>query len=284
MDDRTLMTGPDETERIQMVGGAECPVCHEQNAPGAVWCAECGFRLGSEAGESAEAAPGWALEDGGQRFALKSGENVVGRLNADVFLSDVSVSRRHAVVIVTDGGVLVRDEGSSNGTKVANQAAPAGIETPAPPGAEVRFGNVALTLVAPAGMENLVPEAPTAPESQESAPAVAVLTNGVDTWPLHDGTNSVGRRAGNDVVIPNPSVSGRHAIITWRDGAASISDAGSTNGTFLDDRRLIPGAEESLQPGALLRFAAIALNFELIPTESVVVEEAEDAAEPEDAE
>lgn len=284
MDDRTLMTESDAAERTQMVGGVECPVCHAMNAPGAVWCAECGFRLGSEAGEMAEAAPGWALEGEGQRFPLKDGENVVGRLNADVFLSDPSVSRRHAVVTVTEQGVLVRDEGSSNGTKLAGEVVPAGvgIATPVPPGSQLHFGNVPLTLVAPEGMEGLVPEAPPAPEPEPESPPVAMLTNGVDTYPLRDGPNSIGRRAENDVVISDPAVSGRHAVITVREGGATIADAGSTNGTFLEDRRLIPGAEETLVPGALVRFAGVALNYELMPQDLVPAGEtqAEEAPEP----
>jgi pSer/pThr/pTyr-binding forkhead associated (FHA) protein len=282
MDDRTLMTEPDGAERTQMVGGVECPVCHESNAPGAVWCAECGFRLGTEAGETSEAAPGWALVADGQHYPLKAGENVVGRLNAEVFLSDPSVSRKHAVVTVSEQGVTVRDEGSSNGTKVAGETAETGIETPVPAGAEVRFGNVALTLSAPEGMEHLVPPAPPAPEPEEARPPVAVLTDGVNTYPLHEGANTIGRRAGNDVVLADPAVSGRHAVVTVRDDAAAIADSGSTNGTFLDDRRLIPGADETLAPGGLVRFASVTLNFERIPAASgltVDAAESEEAAE-----
>jgi pSer/pThr/pTyr-binding forkhead associated (FHA) protein len=279
------MTEPNGAERTQMVGGQECPVCHEANAPGAVWCAECGFRLGSEAGESAEAAPDWALIGEVQRYPLKNGENVVGRLNAEVFLSDPSVSRKHAVVTVSEQGVTVRDEGSSNGTKVSGESAEPGIETPAPAGAEIRFGNVALTLSAPEGMEHLVPPAPPVPEPEEARPPVAVLTDGVNTYPLHEGANSIGRRSGNDVVLADPAVSGRHAVVTVRGDVAAISDSGSTNGTFLDDRRLIPGAEETLAPGALVRFASVTLNYERIPPDSGLAVEgpagAPDTEEPE---
>jgi pSer/pThr/pTyr-binding forkhead associated (FHA) protein len=284
MDDRTLMTEPDGMERTQMVAGQECPVCHEANVPGAVWCAECGFRLGSEAGEAAEAAPGWALVADGQRYPLKTGENAVGRLNAEVFLSDPSVSRRHAVVTVGEQGATVRDEGSSNGTKVAGVAAAAGVETPVPPGAEVRFGSVALALSAPEGMEGLVPPAPPPTEPEEERAAVAVLTDGVNTYTLRDGANAVGRRAGNDVVLADPAVSGRHATITLRGDDASIADTGSTNGTFLEERRLIAGVEETLAPGAVVRFAGVALNYERIPTDSGLTVESANGDAPEIAE
>ena len=195
-------------------------------------------------------------------------------------MNQLDFKGRHAVVTVCEQGVTARDEGSSNGTKVAGAAAAAGVETPVPPGAEVRFGSVALTLSAPEGMEDLVPPAPPPPEPEEERAAVAVLTDGVNTYPLRDGANAVGRRAGNDVVLADPAVSGRHANITLRDGEASIADTGSTNGTFLEERRLIPGVEESLTPGALVRFASVTLNYERIPADSgLTVESAHDAAE-----
>jgi pSer/pThr/pTyr-binding forkhead associated (FHA) protein len=300
MEDRTLMVEPEEAERTQMVGSAECPVCHEQNVAGTVWCAECGFRLEMAPGEMTAPAQSFALVGGGQRYPLKSGENVVGRLNADVFLSDPSASRRHAVVTVDDDGIAVRDEGSSNGTRVGGMRIEPGTDVPLAPGQAVQFGAVSLSLEAPEGVEFSVPPAPPLPadaalETEEAvseaavtvapvAPAVAILTNGVDTYTLHEGSNTVGRRAENDVAIPDPAVSGRHAVITIENGIARIADSGSTNGTFLTDQRLISGAEETVPPGAVLRFGRVVLNYEVIPPESGLnVPEAEEAQVAEDS-
>ncbi len=45
----------------------------------------------------------------------------------------------------------------------------------------------------------------------------------------------IGRNAGNDVVLPDPFVSGKHACIMQNDeGSYSISDLGSRNGTFVN--------------------------------------------------
>ena len=57
--------------------------------------------------------------DEGARFALEQQETTVGRNpDADVFLDDITVSRKHAV-FVTEGQVTtVRDAGSLNGTYV----------------------------------------------------------------------------------------------------------------------------------------------------------------------
>jgi len=57
--------------------------------------------------------------DEGARFPLEQRETTVGRHpESDVFLDDITVSRKHAV-FVTDGQVTtVRDAGSLNGTYV----------------------------------------------------------------------------------------------------------------------------------------------------------------------
>lgn len=48
----------------------------------------------------------------------------------------------------------------------------------------------------------------------------------------------VGREPLNDVVVPDPEVSRRHARIFWEDGSFLIEDLNSTNGTFVNGRRL----------------------------------------------
>jgi len=64
---------------------------------------------------------------------------------------------------------------------------------------------------------------------------------------------TIGRRAGQDIVMPEPTVSGSHAVLRWASGSWTIEDTGSTNGTFADysyDRKqtiqLLHGAEIQL--------------------------------------
>ncbi|MDQ3357434.1 MAG: FHA domain-containing protein [Actinomycetota bacterium] len=55
----------------------------------------------------------------GARFLLDADEVSSGRHpNSDIFLDDVTVSRRHAVFARVDAGYVVRDVGSLNGTYV----------------------------------------------------------------------------------------------------------------------------------------------------------------------
>jgi len=88
---------------------------------------------------------GDALE--GETFALTDRENTVGRNDDNVvLLSDASVSRRHAKVIVDAGRYVVTDLGSSNGTRVNTHDVYQ--PTLVNPGDVLRFGNVRFALAA----------------------------------------------------------------------------------------------------------------------------------------
>jgi pSer/pThr/pTyr-binding forkhead associated (FHA) protein len=55
----------------------------------------------------------------GARFLLDDAEVTSGRHpDSDIFLDDVTVSRKHALFVRSDRGYLVRDAGSLNGTYV----------------------------------------------------------------------------------------------------------------------------------------------------------------------
>jgi hypothetical protein len=61
----------------------------------------------------------------------------------------------------------------------------------------------------------------------------------------------LGRAPDNDLVLPDDTVSWHHATIGLERGVVRVQDLGSTNGTWIDDRR-VDGAEV-LHPGAHLR-------------------------------
>ncbi len=56
--------------------------------------------------------------------------------------------------------------------------------------------------------------------------------------PLSKSTLSVGRKPDNDLVIENPAVSGHHCRITVQNGSVFVEDLESTNGTFVNDKRV----------------------------------------------
>lgn len=57
------------------------------------------------------------------------------------------------------------------------------------------------------------------------------------------------------VVIPFSDVSMKHAIITCGREGIKIRDLGSTNGTYLDGEKLVPGQEYILRPHQELKIA-----------------------------
>jgi serine/threonine protein kinase len=67
--------------------------------------------------------------------------------------------------------------------------------------------------------------------------------------PLHEGENSVGRVADNDLVIAEAPVSRCHAKITCAGLRCEVVDLGSTNGTYVNDERVEPGEARLLMPG-----------------------------------
>src|SRR5205814_8807532 len=78
-------------------------------------------------------------------------------------------------------------------------------------------------------------------------------------------TASIGRSEKNDIQIAERHVSRQHAVITFRDGVFMISDMGSANGTFVNDRRLTDPFP--LAHGDIIRLYVPVLMFSAIVTE-----------------
>ena len=76
----------------------------------------------------------------------------------------------------------------------------------------------------------------------------------------------IGRAAGNDVVIPDDSVSAAHARLEFDQGAWRITDLESTNGTYVEGVRLAPQVPTPLGYGASVRFGGIPLHFRAVET------------------
>lgn len=82
----------------------------------------------------------------GARYLLSSDRTVAGRSeHADVFLDDVTVSRKHAEFIRENDQFVVRDIGSLNGTYVNRNRIDAAVLTT---GDEVQIGKYRLTFLA----------------------------------------------------------------------------------------------------------------------------------------
>jgi hypothetical protein len=121
-----------------------CPECGFQNPEAANYCSRCGAFLRTEAaGETtltiapdevgadetgversdAFRGPELVVRAGGGRagesFRLAGARTLIGRSpECDIFLDDVTVSRRHAELLAEDDRFVIRDLGSLNGTFV----------------------------------------------------------------------------------------------------------------------------------------------------------------------
>ena len=136
--DRAGAPSPGETSTITISGGFE---------PGEATEKPEGLSGADQAAIDA-LPPGSALlvvrrgPNSGSRFLLDSDTTTAGRHpSSDIFLDDVTVSRRHAEFIRTDNGFSVRDVGSLNGTYVNRQRID---ETALAGGDEVQVGKYRL--------------------------------------------------------------------------------------------------------------------------------------------
>ena len=120
-----------------------CPECGFQNPEAANYCAKCGALLVKDEGgeatqtftpeeiadeegpleEIAADGPALVVRSGGGRvgeyFTPQGDRTTIGRSpDCDIFLDDVTVSRKHAVLMERGGAYVIEDQGSLNGTFV----------------------------------------------------------------------------------------------------------------------------------------------------------------------
>jgi pSer/pThr/pTyr-binding forkhead associated (FHA) protein len=76
------------------------------------------------------------------------------------------------------------------------------------------------------------------------------------------GAITLGRRAGVAIQLPFATISALHARVAGGPGRWTIEDLGSANGTFLRERRLVPGHAQRLVEGDVLRLADVTVVFE----------------------
>ena len=101
----------------------------------------CGEAIESGQDDSGQAtAFCWLIRDD-QRLPLATGENVIGRdASGGVHIDSVTVSRRHARIVISGTGAVLEDLGSKNGTFVDGKpiAKPTALED----GVEIRIGSI----------------------------------------------------------------------------------------------------------------------------------------------
>jgi pSer/pThr/pTyr-binding forkhead associated (FHA) protein len=155
-----------------------CNQCGHRNALGANFCSSCGAPLEHDPGERTtisfaidaptespgddevtfdldDIPPGAGLlvvtrgPNAGSRLALSKPVTTVGRHpESDIFLDDITVSRRHAELQRVTSGFVVRDVGSLNGTYLNRERVE---ESPIGNGDELQVGKFKLVFFAGPG-------------------------------------------------------------------------------------------------------------------------------------
>lgn len=82
-------------------------------------------------------------------------------------------------------------------------------------------------------------------------------------YPVHEGRTTIGRDAGNDIVIPINQVSRHHAQIQYGQAGCTVTDMGSTNGTSVNGAPTPPGVPQPLRPGDALGIGPLTLAVTL---------------------
>ena len=86
--------------------------------------------------------------------------------------------------------------------------------------------------------------------------------------PLQTGIATLGREAGNNLVIDHPSVSSHHCEFLVMDSGVTIKDLGSSNGTFIDGQAV---NESVLLPGQTLQLGEVRLQLEQVAAAPAVI-------------
>jgi pSer/pThr/pTyr-binding forkhead associated (FHA) protein len=226
-----------------------CPQCNHQNTTKNIFCGSCGFRLGgaparpSASGPAAAVAPlpGTVLltalrADGSEagNYNLPGGTVTLGRDTGSIFSGDSYLSPRHATFRQPTGQLFVKDEASLNGVyKKLQRDAPVELK----PNDVFRIGQEIIRF------EPLTPLEPS-PDGVErlGAPSKGyvgriALIIGRDTtgnaFPVPEAGVHLGRERG-DVLFPEDGyVSGLHCHLQWDGARLTLTDLGSSNGTFI---------------------------------------------------
>ena len=148
-----------------------CPECGFQTPESANYCSKCGALLVKDEGgaettqtytpeeitdeegpldEIAAEGPALVVRSGGGRagehFIPQGDRTTIGRSpDNDIFLDDVTVSRKHAVVLQSGGELRIEDLGSLNGTFVTRRRIDAATRLES--GDEVQIGKYRLSFI-----------------------------------------------------------------------------------------------------------------------------------------
>ncbi len=187
---------------------------------------------------------------------ITSALTTLGRAKDNDFqIEDEYVSSYHATVVFYEGAYYLRDEGSTNGTFIGKSKLDAN--------QPVKLSNMSIFSLGEEPFMLIFGRDATALREAKNA---AFLIN-MDTQcaqPVGSCGLELGRNhKWSDGTFDNGGVSRDHAVISFDNNEFVIEDC-STNGTYLDGKRLEKGKPTVLRDGARIRIVDYVLEFVLI--------------------
>jgi pSer/pThr/pTyr-binding forkhead associated (FHA) protein len=253
------------------------------------------MRITAELSGTPQADEWWLYADGEESVYRVTGQLNVGRGDeAEILLLDDHISRKHASLKLVDGVVWLKDLRSANGTFVNGERLIGGCRLYH--GDEVSFDTLNFQLIGRG--RDLTPvhrhesatdvaliraaasssidttefsivdpdsEMPlVVPDSTETGAFLLGVSDPITgrTFRTGIGTTTIGRDAQCDVVIPDSTVSARHAEIVVRPETTTITNLMATNGTRVNGTQI---QNAQLVDGDQLRIGQVSLVFKDVP-------------------
>ncbi len=177
------------------------------------------------------------------RFSVDGARTVLGRgESCDVVIPDPEVSRQQ-VALTMVGDTCTMEDLSGNGTLVSGRKE---MKAALPDGADLTLGQWRAVFRARAQVERDATEVGSnrtevAPKTEHrKMPAQVRVRQGHNekVHKLQAETFTVGKDDGNDLILNDKFISGRHLKVTRHESGFLLSDRQSTNGTWLGNARI----------------------------------------------
>lgn len=208
---------------------AFCGVCGGQVAPQASFCPHCGSRRNAGGNKTIKVqGPKLLVSLPGQAPVEYPFNGVVGigrEKDNQIVVPLAMVSRHHAQIVPEGAGFAVIDLESANGTYLQGRRIPEKTPVPVPDGGIIRIGDSlgnSITLKIQLG------------GTPQSTQTVKLNQAHLAAHPRL----VIGRDPGSDLCLNSPLISWRHAEIVRTAAGHELRDLGSTNGTFVNGRRV----------------------------------------------
>ena len=215
-----------------------CTRCGKGLVQGAAQCSSCG-------------APAEAGGTGGPAGVPQAGRILIGRApDADLVIQSPAVSYHHCELFPSGNGYQVKDLGSSNGTFINSTAQSARVLTQASLGLEdsLFLGSYRLPASKLPGV--LKKRTTSFSEPLPRPDKILRLTKAIMT---------IGRNPESDVPLDYPRVSWDHARLEIKSGEFVITDQSSSNGTYVNGKRVRTAV---LKSGDVIGLGAYKFAFE----------------------